>query len=132
MSPPPLSTATLNFQGGGSCAAAAERLRWRRPDREARKPLGLALVDSERGRVPQEREDGGLAAGEAVQASFLEPLDLVRPEAGALRCLVDRQLALQAEAGERRARLGREGFPRLWFAPRCDFTGGNGASWRFQ
>src|ERR1051326_1953964 len=145
MSPPPLSTATLNFHGGGSWAAAAEpvgpdrpaanetaaaRTTARsaetaiasqrpngfvgagpagRPERrfasrssissavaqrrsarttgpppgareEARKSLCSALGDLGRRRVAQERKDSCLAAREAVEAAFLEPLDLVGPE----------------------------------------------------
>ena len=59
------------------------------------------MLDPERGGV----EDGGqkraVGRREAVEASLLEPLDLLRQEIGAAGSLVDGQLPVQPRAGER-------------------------------
>src|ERR671924_1300470 len=55
----------------------------------------LAVVNPERGPVAQQRHHRRPVAREAVEAAFLEPLDLLGPEGGSLRSLLDRELALQ-------------------------------------
>src|SRR3954454_2236362 len=97
-------------RGGGAAGEPAPKpARRRRLDGEAGQAPGLAVVDPERGRVAKKREDGGLAVREAVEAALLEPLDLVRPERGALGGLLDRQLPLQAQPGQHGRLVGRRG-----------------------
>ena len=66
-------------------------------------PARLAPVDVERGGDQQRRLDRAVDRREAIDAPFLEPLDLVRRQAGPLRDLLDRQPSLQARGRERAA-----------------------------
>jgi hypothetical protein len=67
------------------------------------------VVDSKRGRVPEDGQHRGVLALEAVELALLDPLDLLGPERRALRRLLDRQLPLQAQRGQRRGPRGRVG-----------------------
>ena len=70
---------------------------------QAGQPARLAPVDLERGRDQQRRLDRAVHRREAIDAPFLEPLNLVPRQAGALGDLFDRQPAVQARGRERAA-----------------------------
>ena len=86
-----------------ACGGVDVERPWR--DRKAGELARLAPVDLERGGDQQRRLDRAVRGREAVDAPFLEPLDLVRRQAGALRGLLDRQLAVQPR-GRKRAPVG--------------------------
>src|SRR5207249_7611850 len=88
-------------------APARDGLDRPRRDREPGEDPRLAVVDPDRRRVQQGRDERGVGGWEAVDTTVLEPLDLVRGQAGALRRLVDRQLAMQPRGREGRRLVER-------------------------
>ena len=95
---------------------------------QAGQPARLAPVDLERGGDQQRRLDRAVHRGEAIDAPFLEPLDLVPRQAGTLCDLLDRQPALQAR-GRKGAAVGDDvgALGAGWTSCICTYIGSSGA-----
>ena len=70
------------------------------------------MLDPECSRIEQGDGHGAVRGREAVEASLLEPLNLLGRDVRAPGCLVDRQLPVQASVGERRLVGGDDCFER--------------------